>query len=1114
MKLSVIIHILLLFMMSANAQIKQKDVSYVFEHLSTEDGLSQSTVVDIQQDKDGFMWFATYNGVNRFDGYNFKPYQSEHDSASMKSNFIWSMFIDSQGTVWAGSNKGLGMYSKTEDRFIDIIYLTGYANEVFQVEDILEDKNGMIWFSTSSGLFKYNRTKNSLEQITPHVEAGFPYLHITQLEINKNGDIYLTAEDGLYLLSTKTLSCKLLTKLSSKSYKHSVIKEYIQRMAIDSSGNLWMASSVGNLFKYSPDKKKLNELNQITPPVFGDIFVANDSIIYLAVDIDGLIRLNTKTLGYEKLYDEENPNKEIGNGKNISVYVDNQNNLWTGHFQAGISFTQLEMAGFGLINYHNSQDTQISITSVSAILKDSKGYLWIGIDGEGIIRYYPNSTQYEIFRHLPDDPNSLPDNAVLSLFEDSKGFIWIGTYRGGLTKYNRHTDQFVTYQHSADDPSSIGSNDIRAIIEDDEGKLWCTCHGTGIAYFDPETGKSINYVPHEDGSNSIVNSWTFGLSFDKHNDLWITSAKGVSRFNTQSKRFYNYLSNPKDPKSINNDLVYCVFSDSEGKLWFGTDQGLSEYIFEDDRFELQLPNFHFSNLSILSIEEDNKGNLWISNNKGLNVYNPLTQKQKHYTISDGLQSNEYIRSSSYKDENGILYFGGVNGFNYFAPEQIRTNTVPPKVEITRIDLMGKPIPTAKLNSQNEYPHNQNFFTFYYVALNFKSPDKNRYKFVLEGLDKKWHSTTDQRQAIYTSLPPGSYTFRVIACNNDGIWNNEGAAYHFKIRPPWYSSWWFRITSVLAVSAFAFLIFYRRVKYIQKQNHQLELKVKERTNELKKANDKLILHKMEIESINQALIEKNQLITSHNQSLQNKNEEIAFQRDKLRELNKTKDKFFSIIAHDLKNPLNAMMGFAEILNISFDAFPEDKKKKFISIISKSSKNLYSLIENLLQWARSQSGMMQFNPKVTNITPIVNDCLNILSQQASKKSIRMFYIPTEGYEFWGDENMISTVIRNLASNAIKYTPQEGSIVFETHEDDKSVYFSIKDSGIGMTQEQVDSLFRISTNKSTQGTDAESGTGLGLILCKEFIDIHRGRIWAESEESIGSTFYIELPKMPQLK
>ncbi|MBK8806948.1 MAG: hypothetical protein IPO21_10015 [Bacteroidales bacterium] len=1015
-----IITIYIAFFLVFFCQAQKEDFAYyAFKQLTSENGLSQSAISAIIQDSDGFMWFGSFNGINRYDGYNIKVYKYNNDSSVLNSNFILELFLDSKNNLWAGSNNGVGLYSKLYDKFLDLNYIANSNYDLQQVEDILEDEFGMIWFATTSGLYKYNISLNKLEQITPKNIDNFPYLKITNIELSVNGDFYITALEGLYLLSSRTLDISKVGVFESKNNSNGNDKEYSITMGTDSMNNLWLGTSLGSIYKYNTSTDFFEKINFPNASIVSKVFPESDSTILIGLDINGLYRYNIKNNKYQKIVNSTDPSGRIGNGKAVSIYIDKQKMLWVGHFQAGISYASTEALGFKVVDYSIIQDKKIVISAASSILKDSKGFLWLGTDGGGIIRYNPEMTDYEIFKNNPSNKQSLPHDAVLKIFEDSKKQIWIGSFRGALAKFDEKTKTFSSIKHIENTKNSLGFFDVRDIVEDSLGNLWLMSHGSGITFFNPEKEQFENYRLHEDGTNSLVNNWTFDIGYDKKGNLWIATSKGISRFDIKNKLFHNYIVDIDNPDSLQNDFVICMFSDSKGRLWFGTDKGLVEYNFEQDAFKETPKNSIISKESIYSIQEDTDGNLWISSTNGLFSYNPDNEFFKRFSVTDGLQANEFIRNSSFKDKDGVLYFGGIKGFNYFNPKDININRTIPGVEIIQIDVMGKPLASNLLPVFNKFPFDKNFLSFSFVALNFISTEKNEFKYKLEGLDIDWHNAGTERKAVYTSLPYGKYTFRVIACNNDGVWNEIGKSFSFEISPPWYATWLFRI--LLAFFIFgSFVAFYLyKTKNIKQQKTILEHNVKQRTQELKEANQFLENKNIEIELRNTILNEKQLKIEQQTQALIAQKEEIVAMNENLHELVTTKDKMLSIIAHDLKNPMGAVIGLTELILGKVKDTPVDKIEKFISLINQSTINAHTLLENLLTWARAQTGNIKLEIQNQQLNKIIDQNVSLLTESAFKKNITLQICYTEKIDYFVniDFNTVSTIVRNIISNAIK-------------------------------------------------------------------------------------------------
>lgn len=1106
-------------------------VAYSFKHLNTNDGLSQSIVVDAVQDGDGFIWFGTFNGVNRYDGNTFKVYKDIDDPVQLASYFIRKLYVDSYNNLWVATNNGLGRYDKHLDKIININYLTGSTTELLQVEDIFDDENGHLWFCSSTGLYRYTYKNNSFEIITPRNVIQFPYLNINAIVMKKNGDIVLTALNELFLLNTRTFEIKKIANLNQVGNIQEQEDDVPQRIIIDTDDNVWIGTFLGHVYKYNTNKETVTKLDLPDSPIFNDIYQETDSTILISLDYAGLFRYYIKEDIYERLYDIGNKKKEIVNNKVRSIFIDKQNILWLGHYQGGISYANLSESGFKSIVY-NDLEGGLTFPVVSAMLKDSKGNLWIGTDGGGIIKFTPDFEDTVYYAYDKNDKTSLPNNAVLAIYEDRDSVVWIGSYRGGVTKYVEKYDGFISYQYDAENLYSISSNDVREIAEDSSGKFWLVTHGNGVSVFDKTTERFVNYKSTED-PNSVLNDWTFDLCVDFDDNVWITCSRGVSKFDQKNNQFINFEYNPQNEKGLINNLVYSCFCDSNGDMWFGTDQGLDKYNKEENVFEHHSSSGGLPANTIGSIEEDHEGNLWVSTGDGLYKYNDSNKTAKRYTQEDGLQGNEFIGNSSFCSAAGELYFGGSNGLSYFNPEQILTNNIPPNVELLKIELYGKELPKAKLFEQNiKLNYNENFLSFYFVALNFINQEKNQYKYKLEGLDHEWKHVDKERKAVYTSIPPGNYIFKVIASNNDGVWNDTGINYSFSILAPWWSTWWFRISSILFLLSITFVYYFNRIRNIKAQNILLERKVKERTAELFEANSFLEDKNTEIEQQNSILHEKQEKIEKQHKRLLIQQEEIMQVNEELKTINNqlaeneaqllssneqltelinTKDKMLSIIAHDLKNPMNTLIGFSSLMKGKIAEYSTEKIEKYIDLINNASNHAYELLENLLTWARSQTGSIKIEKKANDLNLIIKENVELLNEVALRKEINLIskVNNSEPNIACVDYNTVSTILRNLISNSIKFTNQQGKIeVFVDYINESTIVLNVEDNGVGMTEEQQRKLFKIEKNNSTIGTKKERGTGLGLVICKEFAELNNGRIMVESEKGKGTIFKVLLP------
>jgi len=517
---------------------------------------------------------------------------------------------------------------------------------------------------------------------------------------------------------------------------------------------------------------------------------------------------------------------------------------------------------------------------------------------------------------------------------------------------------------------------------------------------------------------------------------------------------------------------------------------------------------------VWGILEDENGYFWISTNKGLSRFQPETGEFRNYDSKDGLQSNEFNRNAYYKDKKGKMYFGGVNGLNAFFPHDMIDNPIPPKVVISGLyiynkavhineEINGDIILDKPIYTEDKIilSHRNKVITLEFAALHYSSPEKNKYQYQLEGFDPTWINTdAKNRQVTYTNLPTGTYIFKVKASNSDGIWNEKGTRLELKILPPFYQTWWFRFVIALIFISIIVAFYYYRLSRINKRNKILEALVKERTSEIERKNEALSRQADNLQEINLLLSEKQEEIKAQAGDLENSNQELI-------KLNATKDRLFSIIGHDLKNPFQSILNSTSVLFEDKETLNEIQKVS-VEILKNSSTEAFNLLTNLLEWAKAQTGNLQFNPEVFSINKCIQHVLDLLKLTALNKGIIITY-QHEGDEYiYADRNMISTVLRNLINNAIKYSHLSGKIEIVVSIYENKHHVKIKDKGIGIDKEIMGHIHSNQQTSSQPGTMGETGTGLGLKICSDFIRIHNGTIDAEENGDMGSCFTIKIP------
>jgi len=665
--------------------------------------------------------------------------------------------------------------------------------------------------------------------------------------------------------------------------------------------------------------------------------------------------------------------------------------------------------------------------------------IWIGTEGDGIYKYNIKTDKAESIKRVPNKSDSLSGLFIFDIYDAGKDRLWIGSNKG-LEIYNKLNGTSEYFVHNEKDSNSISPRAVTCIFEDSRGRMWIGTNYGGLDLFN--------------------NNGTF-----KHFDI--------------SNKHSNY--------PVKNNIK-VIHEDREKNLWLGTEgRGLLKLDLDKNSFETYSMDSGLPNDVIYGILEDNKFNLWLSTNLGLCRFNYKTKNVRNYTVDDGLQSNEFNTNAYFKSSTGEMYFGGINGFNSFYPDQLSENKFIPPIVITNFYLFNekvlidKPINgdivLTKSTVQTDtiiLSHDNNIFTFEFAALDYTSPKLNRYAYKLEGFNEEWIQSGNLRLANYMNIDPGTYVFKVKGTNNDGIWNEAGISMVVIIEPPYWSTWWFRLLGIVVLGLILYGLYEFRLVAERKRSELLEKEVEQRTEELRIAND---------------MLRKDAMI--------------------LEETNASKDKLFSIISHDLKNPFQSLLGYTEWLIKDYSNFTEDEKRKIINNIRESSVNIYNLLVRLLEWSRLQTNHTNFEPVKIDLKNFVDSIIKLLHVSLEKKQITVVNEIDYNVNIYADEHMLNSILQNLLSNAIKFSYENSIIIINSIANEEFVAVSVTDSGVGMTEEVVRKLFKAGTVYTTKGTHNEQGTGFGLLLCKELVELNGGTIWVESESGKGSSFKFTIPK-----
>jgi len=830
-----------------------------FRHLTIDDGLSHSYVSCIFQDDQGFMWFGTFDGLNKYDGYNFTIYRHDYkDSNSIASNIIRSMYKDSQGNLWIGTAEGLCLYDRNQDAFINYNEKNGYNLGSFDIWSIFKDSQNNLWIGTlENGLFLFDPQNNV------HIEYSHKEDDPTSLSNNNVRKIFEDSKGNLWIA---TLGGGLnLFNRDTKTFTHikhqgndpnSIIGDQLLTMVEDNKGYLWFGCYKDGLSCIHLDELDQRSFINYQHNPQNSQGLCNNLILSLFVSKNGGIWIGTENGGLDYLQndkktfihyenDQSDPNS-LNNNSIYSIYQDEIGNLWIGTYAGGVNLYTHTKQAFKHFKNLPGNPNSLSYNSVWDFDEDRKGNIWIATDGGGLNKFDPHTGNFEYYNSKNSNLNK---DAVLTVFVDSKNNVWIGTWDGGISLFNKQTKSFTTFKS---ENTSLSSNDVFDIVEDRNGDLWFATQG-GFNKFNKKDRSFIAYT--EDNSNLIYNK-TEVIKEDYKGNILIGTHQGFVVFNPETEEFVNYTHDPENENSLSNNFVTSIFEEDNTTLWITTTNGLNKLNRITGIITRYFKKDGLPNNLIFGIEKDKNGFLWISTNGGISRFNQKTGEFKNFTKEDGLQGNTFIKKSHYRARDGKIYFGGVNGFNVFDPDDVIENKAIPPIVVTDFQIFNK---SVKINEDDSplkehiniikellLSYKQSVFSFEFVALNYISSSENQYAYMLKGFDKEWNYVGNKREATYTNIDPGKYIFQVKGSNNDGVWNEEGASIKIVITPPFWRTLWFRIIVIISIIAIIYIIFKIRVRNIEAHRRELVLKVKERTQQLSKKATELNKSKIKLE----------------------------------------------------------------------------------------------------------------------------------------------------------------------------------------------------------------------------------------------------------------------------
>nr|WP_302695610.1 sensor histidine kinase [uncultured Romboutsia sp.] len=1028
--------------------------SFNFKNITIEDGLSQSTVETIYQDSKGYIWIGTNDGLDRYNGYEFKHYKyDKYDKNSIANNYIVDIIEDKNGYIWVSTIGGLSRINPDKDEIKNYYSKEDRGNlSNSNLWQLLCTKDNRLIASTIDGLNVYDKNKDKFTRIL-YKEGELPSQYIYSLEEDINGHIWVGTDNGLVELD-KDLNIV-------KSYHDTIGDSDVYNVYDDSKGNIWVCTLDNGLFKINLDDKSVenyknnnskisipsNNVRDIISDSEGKLWIATDKgLCTFDYEREEFITYNKKLYQSNSLIDDEI----------FCLLKDSSGLIWIGtysgisRFNPNSSFTHFKSDPY--------DNNSISGNVIHGIYEDDDKTLWIGTNESGV-----NIINGESIKHL----NKENSNLVSDLIEDITGFknyIFIGTNEGlsVLVKNDKTVKNYTITNYTTKD--GLPSNKIRSLFIDSKGYLWIGTN-KGLAILDINNNKiiDITYILDEMG---VSDKFIRAVYEDSKGNYYIGCflEGGLIKINPNTKEYKIYKNIENDDSSISNNSIRYINEDLYGNILVGTSHGINILNLSTDKFNHYTEKDGLINNTIYGILVDKNNGIWMSTNAGISKLSTEDATFKNFTITDGLQSNEFNGRACFKSKDGNMYFGGINGFNVFNSQDIELSTFEPKVIFDNFEING----TNKKDISNiKFKSNENNIKINFFTNDYKYTKTTQYYYKLEGLENEWNMT-NSNSLVFANLGSGDYTLKIKTITQHGVMSDESSV-HFTINPPiWRSNY--------AICIYLILIIISILRYMHKVN-TLDRLVNERTNKLRKEMEK--------------------------------NEQLF---KKVLSLEQNKNNYFVNLSHELRTPLNVLSSINQLIKefTKKDNFiTPEKLSYYMGIMDRNCSRLLSLINNLIDHTKIENNSYIINKKDEDIVYLVEETVLDMKDYIEEKGLELIFdTDVEEKVIRCDKVDIERCIINLVGNAVKFTPEGGLIEVLLQDLDDKVKIIVKDNGIGISEENQKIIFDRFNQVVDESSEQKGGSGLGLTITKQLITLHNGEIYVESEVGVGSEFIIILP------
>ncbi len=1117
-----------------------------FDRLGLDEGLSQTSANAVVQDLAGFMWIATADGLNRFDGYDVRIYRHDsEDPESLSESHLTNLDLDRKGRIWLRTNTGgLNRFDPATGRVRRFLPAAGAPDPTdpgalagaIRAGVFYADQDGAVWVSVGgSGIDKVHGD-GRVEHVVPDAgdPQGLPHTQVFTILEDRTGNVWIGTGGGL---------ARRVTGPGDETERFAVYRhddgdpqslgvDVVTSLHEDEAGNFWVGTWGAGLYRFDRERELFERLahpsapgvataasNFILPPVHAHlptILVDGRGNLW-AMPRSGLARWAPPEEAAERSfsYYRSRPGDPTSLMQNVltAAFVDRYGELWCGSAAGGgLNRYDPQSDSFLLYARDPTDPQSLGVNNVLALYEDRSGILWIGGLNGGTSRLSRHKQRFRHYRRSAQELPELADNMVFSILESRDGSFWVGNMEGGIYRYDSGRRQIVErYFQNPGGARDIGSGFVRALYEDSAGRIWAGTAGGGLSQIDPASGTVTDrWTASVSDPRGLTHNLLYNIVEDRRGQIWIGTQNGVSRLDPETGRVRRFLPSA-DPASVRPGPIHAVYEDRSGTVWVGGFTGLSRFDRETEGFEhflhdpddpetltrnhamalyddgeghlyvaiyggglnrLDLATGKVTRFQeglasdvLYTLEADADGYLWMSSNQGLARFDPRSETFVTYDRSHGLQGNEFNGRSAFQTADGELLFGGTNGITAFYPRDIRPSDFRPPVVLTAFRKFDQDVAVPGglgAVEQMEIDWRDRFFSFEFAALDYTSPENVRYAYMLEGFDEEWIESDDRRYASYTNLDGGTYTFRVRGTNGDGVWSDQEISIEVVVAAKPWKTWW--AYTLYAVAAIAAAVGYQRYK-----NRRYQREVRAHREETRR----------------QRLV-----------------------AERLRQIDTMKDEFLANTSHELRTPLNGIIGIAESLLDGVAGTLAASMRTNLFLIASSGRRLSHLVDDILDFSKLKNREIDLQRRAVSMREVVEIVLTLSEPLVAERELKLRNeVPQDLPEVSGDENRLQQVLHNLVGNAVKFT-DTGTVSVAAREVGEFVEVSVTDTGIGIPPRKVDRIFESFEQADASTAREYGGTGLGLTITRQLVELHGGRVGVESEVGKGSRFFFTLP------